>query len=581
MLSFLSPLQRLCFFPFLSLAMSAVSFSLSAKETPSPLFRSGEQPFIHQEQQQQSREASLMPKAPDIRLSPPSSVSSRLIFPAESPCFQITQVVTDGSGALPHWIPVQRIVDQAKGQCLGRDGINLLMSALQNRLIGHGYITTRVLAPSQDLKTGTLRLLIVPGTVRDIYLNTGSDDYIRLYSAFPARKGELLDLRDIEQGLENLQRLPTVSARMVLKPGDRPGQSDIVIERSQSRYWRTGAWVDDSGTESTGRYQGGIMLALDNPLSFSDLFYVTASRDLGFGGRHKSTHSYSAHYSVPLGYWLAGINLNDYRYYQTVAGKYTDIHYSGKSRSLNLQLSRVLHRGASSRTTASYDVLLRETRNFIDDTEITAQKRRTSAWRIGLSHRHYIGAATLDAGVSYQRGTRWFGALPAPEEGWDDYGGVTALSKILSWNASLTAPFSLGEQSFSWNTTWRRQMSATPLTPQDEFSIGNRWSVRGFDGERTLSASNGWLVQNTFSWQTPLPLQELYLGADYGEVSGNSTTQSDLTGQHLAGSVLGIRGAFGNTGVSYDASVGIPLSKPAGFKTDPVVTTFSVNWNWQ
>ncbi|MDL5277000.1 POTRA domain-containing protein, partial [Proteus faecis] len=103
-----------------------------------------------------------MPKAPDIRLSPPSSVSSRLIFPAESPCFQITQVVTDGSGGLPHWIPVQRIVDQAKGQCLGLDGINLLMSALQNRLIGHGYITTRVLAPSQDLKTGTLRLLIVP-----------------------------------------------------------------------------------------------------------------------------------------------------------------------------------------------------------------------------------------------------------------------------------------------------------------------------------------------------------------------------------------------------------------------------------
>ncbi|WP_137512949.1 POTRA domain-containing protein, partial [Escherichia coli] len=131
---------------------------------------------IHQEQQQQSREASLMPKTPDIRLSPPSSVSSRLIFPAESPCFQISQVVTDGDGALPHWIPVQRIVDQAKGQCLGRDGINLLMSALQNRLIGHGYITTRVLAPSQDLKTGTLRLLIVPGTVRDIYLNTGSDD---------------------------------------------------------------------------------------------------------------------------------------------------------------------------------------------------------------------------------------------------------------------------------------------------------------------------------------------------------------------------------------------------------------------
>ncbi|MBC6573149.1 ShlB/FhaC/HecB family hemolysin secretion/activation protein [Escherichia coli] len=559
--------------------MSALLSPLSLQAAD--IRRSGDDVFIIQQQRQEALEQQLTPSAPDVRLSAPGSFARKIKFPVETPCFQIKQTELKGADALPQWLPLQKIANGAVGHCLGAKGINLLMSTLQNRLIGHGYITTRVLAPSQDLKTGTLRLLIVPGMVRDIYLNTGSDDYIRLYSAFPARKGKLLDLRDIEQGLENLQRLPTVSARMVLKPGDSPGQSDIVIDRSQSRYWRTGAWVDDSGTESTGRYQGGIMLALDNPLSFSDLFYVTTSRDLGFGGRHKSTHSYSAHYSVPLGYWLAGITLNDYRYYQTVAGKYTDIHYSGKSRSLNLQLSRVLHRGAGSRTTASYDVLLRETRNFIDDTEITAQKRRTSAWRIGLSHRHYIGAATLDAGMSYQRGTRWFGALPAPEEAWDDYGGVTALSKILSWNASLTVPFSPGEQSFSWNTTWRRQMSATPLTPQDEFSIGNRWSVRGFDGERMLSATNGWLVQNTLSWQTPLPLQELYLGADYGEVSGNSTTQSDLTGQHLAGSVLGIRGAFGNTGVSYDASVGIPLSKPAGFKTDPVVTTFSVNWNWQ
>ncbi|HAE7768251.1 TPA_asm: ShlB/FhaC/HecB family hemolysin secretion/activation protein, partial [Salmonella enterica subsp. houtenae serovar 45:g,z51:-] len=83
------------------------------------------------------------------------------------------------------------------------------------------------------------------------------------------------DVRDIEQGLENLQRLPTVTARMALHPGEAPGESDILIERTQSRFWRVGAWVDDTGTGSTGRYQGGVMLALDNPTSLSDLFYVT------------------------------------------------------------------------------------------------------------------------------------------------------------------------------------------------------------------------------------------------------------------------------------------------------------------
>lgn len=34
----------------------------------------------------------------------------------------------------------------------------------------------------------------------------------------PAREGELLDLRDIEQGLENLQRVPTVQAEMAIVP---------------------------------------------------------------------------------------------------------------------------------------------------------------------------------------------------------------------------------------------------------------------------------------------------------------------------------------------------------------------------
>ncbi|MCL7680157.1 ShlB/FhaC/HecB family hemolysin secretion/activation protein, partial [Klebsiella pneumoniae] len=85
-------------------------------------------------------------------------------------------------------------------------------------------------------------------------------------------------------------------------------------------------------------------------------------------------------------------------------------------------------------TTLSADVLAREQRNFINDTEIAVQRRQTAAWKLGLQHRHYLGNATLDAGVSYQRGTRWFGAQPAPEEQW---GEATALSKILQFNAQL------------------------------------------------------------------------------------------------------------------------------------------------
>ncbi|EII5450019.1 ShlB/FhaC/HecB family hemolysin secretion/activation protein [Salmonella enterica] len=573
-----APLRRA-----LTLLLTGVLFiSAGADAAPAktdPLAQEAARQFQQQEQQQKARDDALTPQAPDIRLSEKASSPSHLLFPEEKPCFAINHVTLTGQEAVPRWVPLTRLANQAVGHCVGVKGINLLMSTLQNRLINHGWVTSRVLAPQQDLSSGELQLHIVPGTVREVRLTPSSSSRVSLYSAMPAHRGNLLDVRDIEQGLENLQRLPTVTARMALHPGDAPGESDILIERTQSRFWSVGAWVDDTGTESTGRYQGGVMLALDNPTSLSDLFYVTASRDLGFAGK-KSTKNLSGHYSVPFGYWLLGITASDYDYHQTIAGRNADILYAGKSRSLNAQLSRVLHRGTASKTAATYEVLVRETRNFIGNVEIGDQKRRTSAWRLGLTHRHYLGPATLDAGVSWQRGTRWFGALPAPEEHWDDYGGVTALSKILSWNASLTAPFAFGGQDFSWNTTWRRQMSNTPLTPQDEFSVGNRWTVRGFDGERTLSATNGWTVQNTLAWRTPVPAQELYLGADYGEVSGNSTTLSNLTGRHLAGSVLGLRGAIPSAGVSYDQFVGLPLSKPAGFRTDPVTSGFSLSWNY-
>ncbi|UQC72246.1 ShlB/FhaC/HecB family hemolysin secretion/activation protein [Lelliottia sp. AC1] len=528
--------------------------------------------FIIQQQRQKALEQQLTPPVPDVRLSEPSSSFGKIAFPVETPCFPIRNVTLTGQDALPRWLPLQRIADQAQGRCLGGKGINLLMSTMQNRLVDHGWITTRVLAPTQDLKSGTLKLAIVPGYIRHVRLTEDSDDYIQLYSSFPAHEGNLLDLRDIEQGLENLQRLPTVEASMEIVPGEQPGESDVVITRKQLKMWRLGLSLDDAGTETTGRYQGGVTLSLDNPFSLSDLLYVSASHDLNDHGG-KGSKNYTGHYSVPFGYWTLGVTGSDYDYHQTVAGQNQDYRYSGKSKNLDIQLSRVLHRSGSQKTTLTADVLARETRNYVDDTEVGVQRRQTAGWRLGLQHRHYIGQASVDAGVSYQRGTRWFGAQPAPEEA---FGEATALSKILQLNAQLDLPFEIGTQQFRYNVQYLRQISNTPLTPQDQFAIGNRWTVRGFDGERTLNASHGWYVRNDLGWSTPLPNQELYLGADYGEVGGYSS--DPLIGKHLAGGVVGLRGSAFNTG--YDLFAGTPFSKPDGFHTSSLTLGFNLNWSW-
>ncbi|CCG86125.1 Hemolysin activator protein precursor [Erwinia piriflorinigrans CFBP 5888] len=463
-----------------------------------PVPAQADRQFNHQQEQQRALQDRLNPPAPDIRLSPPSASFGRIVFPQETPCFPISQVILSGTDALPHWLPLQHISQQAMGKCLGGKGINLLMSTLQNRLVDHGYITSRVLAPSQDLNGGELKLMVVAGKTRQVKLTPDSGHNVTLYSAFPAHKGQPLDLRDIEQGLENLQRLPTVQANMEIVPGEQPGESDIALHWQQARIWRVAASLDDSGTRSTGRYQGGLTLSLDNPLSLSDLFYLSGSGSLQ-GKKGKSSDNLTAHYSLPFGYWLIGLTASSYDYRQTVAALNGDYRYSGKSSNLDFQVSRILHRSGSQKTTLTYDVLARGSRNYIEDTEVEVQRRRTVAWRIGMQHRHYISQAMLDAGVSYQRGTRWFGALPAPEE---NMGDATALSKIVQLTAKVDIPFTLVQQKFHYNVQYQRQLSHTPLTSQEQFAIGNRWTVRGFDGERTLNADRGWRVRNDIAWLT-------------------------------------------------------------------------------
>lgn len=528
--------------------------------------------FNYQQEQQKALEQRLTPETPDVRLSEPVENTGRLQFPKETPCYNVHHIAFSGEDALPGWLPLRRIASQAQGQCLGTTGINMVMSALQNRLIASGYVTTRVLAPAQDLKSGTLRLTFLPGVIRHVTLTPGSGHYLWRYSTFPAHEGNLLDLRDIEQGLENLQRLPTVQASMEILPGGKPGESDIDLTWKQSRMWRLGASLDDSGTQSTGRWQGGLTFYLDNPFALSDMFYVSGSHDLNHTG-DKGNKNLTLHYSVPVGYWQFGVTANDYRYHQRVAGYESDYNYSGKSKSITGQISRVLHRSGSQKTTLAVDVMARESRNFINDTEVEVQRRRTAGWKAGLQHRHYIGSSTLDAGVSWQRGTRWFGAQKAPEE-YNDEG--TALSKILRIDAGLNIPFSLLTQNFRYNIQYNRQLNHTRLTPQDEFSIGNRWTVRGFDGERSLSAGRGWFVRNDLGWTTPVPNMEFYLGADYGEVGGSSETLR--IGNHLAGGVAGLRGSAFSVG--YDLFAGVPFSKPEGFQTSPATFGMSLNWNY-
>ena len=544
--------------------------------TPSDVQRAADAERQARERDQRQRQA--LQSAPDVRLTPDVPAHDvRRLPPNEQPCFAIGSVALDGAAgsgidtaALVAALAGPTGDDAPQGRCLGAQGVAQLIQRAQDALIAQGFVTSRVLAPPQDLSTGRLQLQVLPGRIARIRLAT-PDDRATLRPALPMAEGDVLQLRDVEQALENLKRVPTAEADIQIEPGAEPGTSDLVVSWSQAKLWRLNLSADDSGSDSSGKYQGSATLSYDHALTLNDLLYVTLSRDLGGGDAGwRGTRGVTAHYSVPVGYWLVGVNASRNRYFQTVAGATQDYVYSGVSHSQDIKLTHLFHRDAVSKSSWSVKAFARQSENFIDDTEVEVQRRRVGGFELGLQHKTQWGPAQVEGSLAYKRGTKAFGANEAPEE---LFGEGTHRFRLVTADVQLSTPFQLGGQRWQYQGNWRWQNNRTVLTPQDRFSIGGRYTVRGFDGTSALSGERGWLLRNEVSTALPLPDQHVYLALDHGRVAGPSA--QNLLGDNLTGWALGWRGKVGP--LNCDVFVGAPVRKPQGFRTANTTYGFSLS----
>ena len=112
----------------------------------------------------------------------------------EQPCFTISTIRLDGESAADfQW--ALKAVNDAKGQCLGSQGILLVLNKVQNAILEKGYVTTRVMAQEQDLNQGELVLTLQPGRINAIRFDEGTSWRGRLWNAIPASPGDILNTR--------------------------------------------------------------------------------------------------------------------------------------------------------------------------------------------------------------------------------------------------------------------------------------------------------------------------------------------------------------------------------------------------
>ena len=424
------------------------------------------------------------------------------------------------------------------GESIGVQGINLLLQNINKEIMNRGYVTTRVYVEPQDLSSGTMYFTLLPGIISDIRFR--EETWGTWHNAVAMRKGSLLNIRDIEQTVDNFNSVPSQSADIKIEPGPNEGESDLVIDIKRGKPWSLSMTLDNSGTRETGKVQMSGAVQLAQPFSANDIFYASWNSDATQSGETKGTRANSFYYAVPLGKERFAFSHSKNDYHQTVEYAVNPFVSSGEFTSDSLTWTHLLQRNQSSKTDFELGLVHKTRHSYIDGTEIEVQRQKTTSMQVGFNHRQYLGPSVLNASVKWQKGLPWY-ADAGPTDGMS--GEATTQYNMYLISANFATPVSFGDNyDAQYNVSIRGQKSDQRIYGSEFFSIGGWYSVRGFDGEQTLSAEDGITIRNELRFPIE-KYHQLYLALDYGKVSGPSAEY--LLGTELVGSAIGLRGQIG------------------------------------
>ena len=403
------------------------------------------------------------------------------------PSFLIERIVLDGDNVL-RAAAVRAIVDPFTGRQLGANRINRLLERLNQAFVEWGLITTRAYVREQNLAAGTLTVTVVAGRIEVLEyegrpLEPGGWDRPAVRLAFPTAAGDVLRLQDLEQGVDQMNRLRRNRTEVQIQPGETPGGSRVSIRNPQGDRFYYSLGADNSGSEPTGlhRVRAGV--------EANDLLGLQDALALSFVGTQDSNALlFSA--AVPVGYHTLSY-LYSYAEFQNLVAD-TAILF-GTTRNQVFDWSMVLGRSARGVSNLDLSLGLRRATREIGPIQLAPQ--RLTVLRAGYSRLQRVqsGAApgfwVLDLGLS--RGLDVLGANRDPD---DLPGGVPrAQFTKFDFGASLGVPIPRS----AWNvrTAAAGQWSRDALYGSEQIFIGGAATVRGF-AEAALSGDRGAYLRN-------------------------------------------------------------------------------------
>lgn len=520
-----------------------ISNVIAAPVTPGDLDVIQNQQQQRLQQDQQQRDA--LTQAHQVELQKTESA------PASGPCFEINQISLQQASLITPDTQ-KRLVAPYINQCLSLDRINQLVRAISEWYVQRGYITSRAFLTEQNLSHGTLNITVLEGKLEAIHLQGAIARQLNM--AFPTRAGRILNLRDIEQGMEQINRLRTTPVQIEIIPSTQPGYSIVNLTSTPEFPLTLGLNMDNSGQRSTGIGQLSGSLVGNDLLGVAERWFVSGGRSSAFSD-WRDAQNFQAGVSVPYGYGLLDYSYSWSNYHSRFNANSFDWYSNGDNISNRLSGSWVLFRNGQIKTGVQLGLNHYVSHNWLNETLLQSSSRKLTSLQIGFNHTQKIagGVATLNPMLS--RGMPWFDAESDKGKS-DDF----PKAEFRKWSVSSSYQRPVTQKMW-WLSSFYAQWSPDRLYGSERLTIGGENSVRGYK-EQYLSGDVGGYLRNELNYS-------LFTLPAIGEVSttlalDGGWLQSDKQDRYAAGTLWGSSLGLGtrNAHVSTQLSLGIPVSYP-------------------
>ncbi|MDP6626102.1 MAG: POTRA domain-containing protein, partial [Nitrospinota bacterium] len=161
--------------------------------------------------------------------------SRTLKDPGAGPAFLVKRIVIEGNTIFDNET-LAPMVDVGEGMELTLGILSLMASEVTAYYSSRGYFLTRVYVPKQEVLDGVVKIIVSEGKINKLQITgnkkTKEKDFLKRLKKI--KKEKVLKEQTLEQVLTELNELLGIKVRSVLRPGDLPGTSDLILEVTET-----------------------------------------------------------------------------------------------------------------------------------------------------------------------------------------------------------------------------------------------------------------------------------------------------------------------------------------------------------